>query len=333
MFVDRSTQNSIENEEIIKSDLPVINLGVDTGMTLVGVMDRGETDPKKRIILPIMANEAGERLGKLGYKNRVVVEADMETQAYLTSALIRMPYLLAVQATFNMNPRPDLNDFPVYESSIPPAIIGMDGPPRSGSTMFLLHLAAVEPPNVIGVRDFDNFSSLSVTNTLDLIKQKIGDKKDDLKFMYEMIMEVYKENLNKKFVADSDYTLSNCLSAMVEEFRGGRSVPKMYWLDLPGVDENTTNFDAFHLLRCSMPVVDVGEIMANDLELVNIDPVEVPFGDRYGTGEFAPHTFFYKLRSVILPTGRLPSEQTLLWICKKRSMEIQMRMLEGLINK
>jgi hypothetical protein len=197
------------------------------------------------------------------------VSLDEETSLYFRQALTKLSVPLAVHATFNMETRPNLDDFPDNRYPIP--ILGIEGSPWSGKTAALLSVALSNDDSIIGVRDFDMFGIESINNCYSELKLIIDQDPSYLKSplkIIKAIFDVYRRKRAAHEVPDtSGITLRQELSNLVEECRQPDNLHRYYILDLPGVGSRSAPPHIFQLLRFALPTINLTQTLTSDPSL------------------------------------------------------------------
>ena len=286
----------------IKNNFGVIEIReVSLGDNKIHICTVNDRDGS-RVSLPIIRPD---KLIQLGGLNQIILkDFSPEESNYFNQALERLPYLLAVHVTFNRDPRPNLEDFPLPVDH-PTPVVGVDGPPHSGKTALLLALAVYDPDDDYGVRDFDPFSRQKFSGCLEKLKSQVPSDINQAKpqDVMEKCAQIYVEANNTPFSEDnSQITLKSKLDQLLEEYK----FPKdkvCYILDQPGIDENTKRYDAFHLLSAAVPPIDLSEPISKIMPLNKL--TTTPMSKRLGTAG----AYLLYLRSKVFPTRGSDSKQ------------------------
>jgi hypothetical protein len=265
----------------------------------------------------VVGGEVPQDLKKRGVDSFHEATINAETNAYFQKALTRLPVLLAVHATFNMDIRPDLDQFP---NTFPTPIIGVEGPPWSGKTFFLLTEALLNDDQFFGVRDFDPFGIESLSNCLADVRV-IGHNdpnyfKESMHRTVEAVQRVYTQKRKRGQIPDtSQVTLAGKLNTLLDEYRGGNR-RYHYLLDLPGVGSHSAPPHIFQLLRFSLPTINLVEALKNDPDLAGtvLPGVKVPLEKKYPYVDpmVSPVAYFIHLRrQLINPMNQVSGDSLL----------------------
>jgi hypothetical protein len=202
---------------------------------------------------------------------------------YLVRALTLMSPLLAVEATYNMDPRPDLDRFaqPVVvdvdetevKRLVPPMIFGVTGLSGTGKTTALAMLAKMNEGMGVGVINLDPFSKQSLAEQVEYIEHPGVVELARAEAVAGVQAQVAADNMPKNM---SGVTLRGILKDWVMQCQQGGY---MFMLaDLPGTV--STPRSVFDLLQYAVfPTRDLGRKAVNNKTGEVVGKFEADLGD------------------------------------------------------